>query len=83
MRISFVEAFWMATVGGGQVLDAKVGLFNQGYHFDAIVIKSNSAIGNLRIWPEFDSAKDILEKIITLAQPENVAKVWVQGEVVI
>ncbi|PSW62172.1 guanine deaminase [Photobacterium kishitanii] len=82
-RISFVEAFWMATVGGGQVLDAKVGLFNQGYHFDAIVIKSNPAIGNLRIWPEFDSAKDILEKIITLAQPENVAKVWVQGEVVI
>ncbi|OBU20769.1 amidohydrolase family protein [Photobacterium aquimaris] len=82
-RISFVEAFWMATVGGGQVLDAKVGLFEQGYHFDAIVIKANSAIGNLRIWPEFDSAKDILEKIITLAQPENVAKVWVQGKAVI
>ncbi|SMY35406.1 guanine deaminase [Photobacterium andalusiense] len=82
-RISFVEAFWMATVGGGQVLDAKVGLFEQGYHFDAIVIKANSGIGNLRIWPQFDSAKDILEKIITLAQPENVAKVWVQGKAVI
>ncbi|WP_028116411.1 guanine deaminase [Ferrimonas senticii] len=79
-RINFVEAFWMATAGGGQVLDSAVGQFQPRYHFDAIVVEASPFIGNLRIWPEFDSPRDILEKIVCLAQKENVKQVWIQGQ---
>ena len=79
-RISFVEAFWMATAGGASVLDANTGILETGRHFDAVVIEANTTIGNLRIWPEFDTPRDILEKIICLAQKENVKRVWVQGK---
>ncbi|MGF1685699.1 amidohydrolase family protein [Photobacterium japonica] len=82
-RVSFVEAFWMATAGGANVLNAQTGVFAKDHHFDAIVIEAKPSIGNLRIWPEFDSPRDILEKIICLAQKENVQRVWVQGKAVI
>ncbi|WP_305373231.1 amidohydrolase family protein [Photobacterium leiognathi] len=82
-RISFNEAFWMATNGGGKVLKEKIGIFAPSYHFDAIVVEAKVQVGNLRIWPEFDSPQDVIEKIIALAQPENVSKVWVQGKQVI
>ncbi|MGF1726132.1 amidohydrolase family protein [Photobacterium nomapromontoriensis] len=79
-RISYLESFWMATNGGGQVLGEKVGVFAPEYHFDAIVVAPDSERGNLRIWPEMDSPHDILEKIISLSQTDNIAKVWVQGK---
>ncbi|BBM67163.1 guanine deaminase [Vibrio alfacsensis] len=82
-RVSFVEAFWMATTGGAQVLDSKTGVFAKHFHFDAIVLEANKDVGNLRIWPDFDTPKDILEKIICLAQKENIKRVWVQGKQVV
>ncbi len=82
-RITFVEAFWMATAGGAQVLDAKTGVLNAKHHFDALVLETSPLIGNLRIWPEFDSPRDILEKIVCLAQKENIQQVWVQGKRVV
>ncbi|MGR5352322.1 hypothetical protein [Vibrio sp. DNB22_19_2] len=82
-RISFVEAFWMPTAGGAQVLDAKTGLLAKNHHYDAIVVEANKDVGNLRIWSEFDSPKHILEKIICLAQKENVKCVWVQDKLII
>lgn len=77
-RVSFLEAFWMATAGGGRVLNEKVGVFENGYHFDALVIKP-SALGNLRIWPDMDSPRDILEKVVSLGQSCDIDSVWVQG----
>ena len=79
-RISYLESFWMATNGGGQVLGEKVGLFAPQYHFDAIVVAPDRERGNLRIWPDMDSPRDILEKIISLSQTDNIVKVWVQGK---
>ena len=70
----------MATNGGGQVLGEKIGLFAPQYHFDAIVVAPDRERGNLRIWPDMDSPRDILEKIISLSQTDNVVKVWVQGK---
>nr|WP_255555404.1 guanine deaminase [Enterovibrio paralichthyis] len=78
-RVSFLEAFWMATAGGGRVLNEKIGLFENGYHFDALVIKP-SALGNLRVWPDMDTPRDILEKIVSLAQSCDIDSVWVQGK---
>ncbi|OEE87064.1 guanine deaminase [Enterovibrio norvegicus FF-162] len=78
-RVSFVEAFWMATAGGGRVLNEKVGVFEKDFHFDALVIKP-SALGNLRIWQDMDTPRDILEKIVSLGQRCDIDKVWVQGK---
>ncbi|NLS11965.1 guanine deaminase [Vibrio sp. SM6] len=81
-RVSYVEAFWMATAGGGQVLDSKVGVFAPGYHFDALVIEPSRDFGNLRVYSDMDSPRDILEKVIALASRENIQRVWVQGRLV-
>ncbi|MCL1137890.1 guanine deaminase [Shewanella pneumatophori] len=82
-RISFLESYWMATVGGGQAIDAKVGLFQPGFEFDALVVDTAVSDSNIFIIDEMDSAKDKLEKIITLNNRQNICKVWVKGQLVI
>lgn len=82
-RISFLEAYWLATVGGGQAIDAKVGLFQPGFEFDALVIDTAIADSNIFILDEMDSAKDKLEKIICLNNRQNIRKVWVKGQLVV
>ena len=79
-RIDFREAFWMATAGGGEALDLKVGKFVEDYAFDAIVIDTGVADSNLIIWEELDRGDDILQKIIYNADRGNIGRVWVQGE---
>ena len=79
-RIDFREAFWMATAGGGEALDLKVGKFVEDYAFDAIVIDTSVADSNLIIWEELDRGDDILQKIIYNADRGNITRVWVQGE---
>ena len=79
-RIDFREAFWMATAGGGEALDLKVGKFVEDYAFDAIVIDTSVADSNLIIWEELDRGDDILQKIIYNADRGNIGRVWVQGE---
>lgn len=78
-RIDFREAFWMATAGGGRALNLKIGLFREGYSFDAIVVDTNAADSNLVIWEEYDGPEDILQKIIYNTNRNNITKVWVQG----
>ena len=78
-RIDFREAFWMATAGGGEALDLKVGKFVPGYAFDAIVIDTDAPDSNLIIWDDLDSGDDILQKIIYNADRRNIRQVWVQG----
>ncbi|WP_299808557.1 guanine deaminase [uncultured Shewanella sp.] len=82
-RISFLESYWMATVGGGQAIDAKVGLFQPGFEFDALVVDTAVDDSNIFILDEMDSAKDKLEKIITLNSRQNIRKVWVKGQLVV
>lgn len=78
-RINFKEAFWMATAGGGRALDLKIGLFQAGYAFDALIMDTKIQESNLLIWDELDAAEDVLQKIIYNANRHNVRKVWVQG----
>ncbi|WP_108945751.1 guanine deaminase [Shewanella halifaxensis] len=82
-RISFLESYWMATVGGGKAIDAKVGLFQVGYEFDALVVDTAVSDSNIFIIDEMDSDKDKLEKIITLNNRQNICKVWVKGQLVV
>ena len=81
-RIDFKEAFWMATTGGGKALDLPIGLFKEGYKFDAILVDSTVENSNLVVWDELDGAKDVLQKIIYNANRQNIRKVWVQGALI-
>ncbi|MCB8982068.1 MAG: guanine deaminase [Ardenticatenaceae bacterium] len=81
-RIDFKEAFWMATAGGGKALDLNIGLFKEGYAFDAIIVDTKVAGSNLVVWAELDKAEDILQKIIYNANRQNIRQVWVQGKLV-
>ncbi len=78
-RIDFREALWMATAGGGQVLDMKIGLFKPGYAMDAFVVDTSTAESNLLVWKDIDDDEDIVQKIIYNAHRSNITSVWVQG----
>jgi guanine deaminase len=74
-RITTAEAFWLATTGGGIVLDTAIGLFRPGYAFDALAI---DPIRDLTSAPD-DAPEDVLEKLIYLGGQANIASVWVAG----
>ncbi len=82
-RISFREAFWMATAGGGLALNKKIGVLKPGYCFDAIVVDLNVPESNIQTWPEVDRPEDLLQKIIFNATRTNITKVWVDGQTVV
>jgi guanine deaminase len=75
-RIGAIEAFWLATAGGGIALDLPIGLFRAGYQFDAIVIDANRAASDLRVYPG-DSPEDLLQKIIYNAGKADIVQAWV------
>jgi guanine deaminase len=75
-RIDALTAFWLATAGGGLALDLPVGVFRQGFQFDAVLIDSQVPDSNLRIDGD-DTAESVLQKIIYLAGRSNICEVWV------
>jgi len=78
-QIDFRDAFYIATAGGGVALDLPIGLFKPGYLFDAIVIDTKALKGSVRLFDEFDSGEQILQKIINTASKPNIATAWVGG----
>ncbi len=81
-RISALEAFWLATAGGGQALDLPLGLFRPGYQFDAILIDRGTPSSDLFLAPEDDPAT-LLHKIVHLGGRQDIRKVWVSGRRVV
>jgi guanine deaminase len=75
-RIDACTAFWLATAGGGIALDLPVGIFREGFYFDAVVIDSGAPNSNLRIDPA-DAPQEMLQKIIYHAVRANINGVWV------
>jgi guanine deaminase len=75
-RIDALTAFWLATAGGGIALDLPVGLFREGYQFDAVLIDAQVPESNFRVEVD-DAPEDILQKIINLAARPNIREVWV------
>jgi len=77
-RIDAPTAFWLATAGGGIALDLPVGLFREGYQFDALVLDADRPDSNWR--PAAGDAPDaLLQKIIYGAGRTNIREVWVAG----
>lgn len=67
------EAFYMATKGGGEFF-GKVGSFEKGYEFDALVIDDSRLKS-----PKPMSARDRLERLIYLADDRCIQEKYVAG----
>jgi guanine deaminase len=83
VRTDFTEAFYLATVGGGKVLNEAIGSFQEGYHFDAMLIDTTKQNSNLHFFDELDSHEDLFQKTIYATTIENIVSVWVDGVKVI
>lgn len=68
------EVFYMATRGGGSFF-GKVGAFDEGYEFDALVLDDSHLPTPLELTPE-----QRLERLVYLAGDECVAEKFVAGE---
>jgi guanine deaminase len=75
-RIDAVTAFWLATAGGGIALDLPVGVFKEGFQFDAILVDARARDSNLRLDTN-DTPEEVLQKIIYQAGRANIREVWV------
>lgn len=74
--LTMEEVFFMATKGGGEFF-GKVGSFEEGYEFDAVVLDDSM----LR-HPRKLSAKERLERLIYLADERCIAAKFVDGQVI-
>lgn len=81
-RIDWRSAFFLATAGGGDVLDLPVGRFFLGNAFDAVIVDAEIADGGIRIFEGVDSLEDVLAKILYTASARNIAAVFVAGRAV-
>jgi guanine deaminase len=75
-RIDAPTAFWLATAGGGVALDLPIGLFAEGYQFDAIVIDPTTQLSNLRL-DSNAGAHEVLQKIVSHGARANIFETWV------
>ena len=75
-RIDVVTAFWLATAGGGIALDLPVGVFREGYQFDALVLDGRTPGSNFHV--EDDAAPgEILQRMVYHATRTDIREVWV------
>ena len=77
-RIDTTTAFWLATVGGAELLGISAGLLSPGNVFDALAIDTSGA-GGLQVWPEIDDWNTTFEKIVRLGSAKSITTVWVDG----
>lgn len=73
------EAFWMATLGGAQILklDHLVGSIENGKEADLVVIKPNSAFS---FYNNLGNPESILQNIIYLPHTYSIEKVFIAGK---
>ncbi|MEO0496586.1 MAG: guanine deaminase [Pseudomonadota bacterium] len=81
-RIDFVTALYLATRGGGIALDLPIGSFDPGHRFDAIVVDISAPGSNIAQVLEDLPLKDRVQQIVFNAGRQNIAEVWVDGQVV-
>ena len=77
--IDTTTAFWLATLGGAEVLGLPVGLLAPGRRFDAVLVDPRAGAGAVRVWPEVDDDARVFEKIVRLVSPSDITEVWVEG----
>ncbi|KAI1376601.1 guanine deaminase [Hypoxylon crocopeplum] len=77
------ELFYLATLGGAEVccLDKRIGNFEVGKEFDALVIDGN-APGVMTMLEDEDSLRTIFDKFIMTGDDRNIKEVYVRGRLV-
>lgn len=75
-RISIIEAFYLATTGGGEALKLPIGIIKEGYAFDVQCIDISS-LPNFNV---FEKPDEILQRILYLSTTENINSVFIQGK---
>jgi guanine deaminase len=78
-RIDWKTAFHLATAGGADALDLRVGSFEPGRYFDAMVVDTGAAHGTIRLFDDLDDLEAVLQKILYTASRANIRTVWVGG----
>jgi len=81
-RLSILEAFWMATAGGADMLGIDAGVLAVDRPFDAVAIDTARPGAALRIWDGIDDDERAFEKIVRLTTPTEITGVWVAGRAV-
>ncbi|ORY60671.1 uncharacterized protein BCR38DRAFT_442048 [Pseudomassariella vexata] len=78
--LSIAEVFYLATLGGARVccLDDKIGSFEEGKEFDALVINTASS-GIMTMVEDDDPIRTIFDKFIMTGDDRNIEKVYVRG----
>ncbi|KAK4101796.1 guanine deaminase [Parathielavia hyrcaniae] len=83
--LSVGEVFYLATVGGAQVcgLGDRIGNFEVGKEFDAIVVGTQGAEQGIMIMvEEEDSLRTVFKKFVMTGDDRNMVEVYVQGRLV-
>ncbi len=78
-RVSVVQAFYLATRGGGKAVNLPLGQFKVGQICDFQVLDPKQAANRLPGLNLFSRPLDQLAKLLYLATPANIMQVWVQG----
>ena len=76
-RVSFKEAFYLATKGGAQVLSIPAGSFEKDFYFDAILIDTEVEHSRISLDNYIDSDEDMIQKLIMLSSRSNIVETWV------
>ncbi|RYP69201.1 hypothetical protein DL770_008299 [Monosporascus sp. CRB-9-2] len=81
--LTIPEVFYLATLGGARVccLEDKIGSFQVGKEFDALLINADST-GVMTMVEEEDSARTIFDKFIMTGDDRNIVEVYVGGRLV-
>lgn len=83
--VSLMRLFHIATLGGAAALglDKKIGNFEVGKEFDAILVNPFTSNSRFMVLKNQDSILEILEKFLCVGDDRNIVEVFVKGERVI
>lgn len=78
--ITYREAFFLATLGGSQVLglDHKIGNFEVGKEFDALLIDTKAEDGPIDTF-DGDTLDEKLQRFVYIGDDRNIKKVYIKG----
>ena len=76
-RIDIITAFWMATVGGADLLGIRAGLLEAGRLFDAVAINRTLVAPAIKSDP--GRGERLFEALVRNTGPDAIEAVWVGG----
>lgn len=80
--LTTIEAFWLATAAGGEALALPIGLFQEGYAFDAVSIRADTPGSAFGVFEQLDTVENIFEKLVLTTDRASISNCWVDGRAV-